>query len=32
VRLTTHKTRLDAQRFYVSLGFEPSHLGMTLML
>lgn len=32
VRLTTHKTRTDAQRFYVDLGFEPSHVGMTLML
>jgi ribosomal protein S18 acetylase RimI-like enzyme len=30
VELLTHNTRVDAQRFYVRLGFAPSHLGMTL--
>jgi ribosomal protein S18 acetylase RimI-like enzyme len=30
VELLTHKTRVDAQRFYVRLGFQPSHVGMTL--
>jgi ribosomal protein S18 acetylase RimI-like enzyme len=30
VELFTHKTRVDAQRFYVRLGFAPSHVGMTL--
>ena len=30
VELFTHKTRVDAQRFYVRLGFQPSHAGMTL--
>jgi ribosomal protein S18 acetylase RimI-like enzyme len=30
VELLTHHTRLDAQRFYKRLGFEPSHVGMTL--
>jgi ribosomal protein S18 acetylase RimI-like enzyme len=30
VELLTHQTRVDAQRFYVRLGFEPSHVGMTL--
>jgi GNAT superfamily N-acetyltransferase len=30
VELLTHQTRVDAQRFYVRLGFVPSHLGMTL--
>lgn len=30
VELLTHQTRLDAQRFYVRLGFQPSHVGMTL--
>jgi len=30
VELLTHKTRIDAQRFYVRLGFQPSHVGMTL--
>ena len=30
VELFTHKTRVDAQRFYVRLGFQPSHVGMTL--
>ena len=30
VELLTHNTRADAQRFYVRLGFQPSHVGMTL--
>ena len=30
VELFTHHTRLDAQRFYQRLGFQPSHVGMTL--
>jgi ribosomal protein S18 acetylase RimI-like enzyme len=30
VELLTHSTRVDAQRFYVRLGFQPSHVGMTL--
>jgi ribosomal protein S18 acetylase RimI-like enzyme len=30
VELLTHRTRVDAQRFYVRLGFQPSHVGMTL--
>jgi ribosomal protein S18 acetylase RimI-like enzyme len=30
VELLTHHTRIDAQRFYVRLGFQPSHVGMTL--
>jgi ribosomal protein S18 acetylase RimI-like enzyme len=30
VQLTTHKTRLDAHRFYERLGFKGSHLGMKL--
>jgi ribosomal protein S18 acetylase RimI-like enzyme len=30
VELLTHGTRLDAQRFYARLGFQPSHVGMTL--
>jgi len=29
VELLTHHTRVDAQRFYVRLGFRPSHVGMT---
>ena len=32
VQLTTHKTRLDAHRFYERLGFQGSHLGMKLSL
>lgn len=32
VQLTTHKTRLDAHRFYERLGFKGSHLGMKLNL
>ena len=30
IELFTHRTRVDAQRFYVRLGFAPSHVGMTL--
>jgi ribosomal protein S18 acetylase RimI-like enzyme len=30
VELLTHSSRVDAQRFYVRLGFQPSHVGMTL--
>ena len=30
VALFTHNTRVDAQRFYARLGFQPSHVGMTL--
>jgi ribosomal protein S18 acetylase RimI-like enzyme len=30
VELLTHHTRLDAQRFYARLGFQASHVGMTL--
>ena len=30
VELLTHNTRVDAQRFYVRLGFQASHVGMTL--
>jgi ribosomal protein S18 acetylase RimI-like enzyme len=30
VELLTHQTRVDAQRFYLRLGFQPSHVGMTL--
>ena len=30
IELLTHHTRFDAQRFYKRLGFEPSHVGMTL--
>jgi ribosomal protein S18 acetylase RimI-like enzyme len=30
VELFTHQSRVDAQRFYVRLGFQPSHVGMTL--
>src|SRR5688572_5129000 len=32
VQLTSDKTRADAHRFYESLGFESSHLGMKLAL
>jgi ribosomal protein S18 acetylase RimI-like enzyme len=32
VQLTTDKTRLDARRFYESLGFRASHEGMKLNL
>ncbi|PZA09547.1 GNAT family N-acetyltransferase [Rhodopseudomonas palustris] len=30
IELFTHQSRVDAQRFYVRLGFEPSHVGMTI--
>jgi ribosomal protein S18 acetylase RimI-like enzyme len=30
VELLTHNSRVDAQRFYVRLGFQASHVGMTL--
>ena len=30
VELLTHSTRVDARRFYARLGFQPSHVGMTL--
>jgi ribosomal protein S18 acetylase RimI-like enzyme len=30
VELLTHNTRVEAQRFYVRLGFQPSHVGMTI--
>lgn len=30
VELLTHRSRVDAQRFYARLGFQPSHVGMTL--
>jgi ribosomal protein S18 acetylase RimI-like enzyme len=30
IELLTHHTRVDAQRFYRRLGFQPSHVGMTL--
>ena len=32
VQLTTNVVRTDAQRFYSSLGFEASHVGMKLAL
>ncbi len=32
VQLSTSKSRIDARRFYASLGFEASHEGMKLML
>jgi len=32
VQLTSHKSRLDAHRFYERLGFEGSHLGMKINL
>ena len=32
VQLTTDKSRTDAQRFYLSLGFKASHEGMKLAL
>lgn len=28
IELLTHNSRVDAQRFYASLGFVPSHVGM----
>uniref|UniRef100_Q07IZ6 GCN5-related N-acetyltransferase n=1 Tax=Rhodopseudomonas palustris (strain BisA53) TaxID=316055 RepID=Q07IZ6_RHOP5 len=30
VELFTHESRADAQRFYKRLGFQPSHVGMTM--
>jgi ribosomal protein S18 acetylase RimI-like enzyme len=30
VELLTHQTRVDAQRFYLRLGFKLSHAGMTM--
>ena len=30
IQLTTDKSRADAHRFYESLGFVSSHLGMKL--
>ena len=30
IELLTHNTRVDAQRFYKRLGFQPSHVGMTM--
>jgi len=30
IELFTHHSRVDAQRFYKRLGFQPSHVGMTL--
>ena len=30
VELLTHNTRVDAQRFYARLGFQASHVGMTI--
>ena len=32
MQLTTHKDRTDAHRFYESLGFSKSHMGMKLTL
>jgi GNAT superfamily N-acetyltransferase len=32
VQLTTDRSRVDAHRFYESLGFEASHVGMKLAL
>ena len=32
VELLSHRTRTDAQRFYVGLGFVASHVGMKLAL
>lgn len=31
-QLTTHKSRIDAHRFYERLGFKGSHLGMKISL
>jgi ribosomal protein S18 acetylase RimI-like enzyme len=30
IELLTHNSRIDAQRFYVKLGFQASHVGMTM--
>ena len=32
IELLTHNTRVDAQRFYARLGFQASHVGMTIRL
>ena len=32
IQLTTHRSRVDAHRFYERLGFKGSHLGMKLTL
>lgn len=32
VQLTAHRNRANAHRFYESLGFTPSHVGMKLPL
>ena len=32
IQLTSDRSRTDAHRFYASLGFETSHVGMKLML
>lgn len=32
VQLATDASRTEAQRFYLALGFEPSHVGMKLKL
>ena len=32
VQLTTNASRTEAQRFYISLGFQASHIGMKLIL
>ncbi len=32
VQLTSNNDRPDAHRFYVALGFEPSHTGFKLLL
>ena len=32
IQLTSDRSRADAHRFYESLGFEASHVGMKLML
>ena len=32
MQLSTHKTRLDAHRFYERLGFSGSHIGMKISL
>lgn len=32
VQLTTDRSRTDAHRFYERLGFEPTHLGLKLVL
>ena len=32
VQLTTHKSRVDAHRFYERLGFKGTHMGMKLSL